>query len=455
MQLQINNLSHAYGANSVLTDLDLQVAQGESMVLLGPSGCGKTTLLRVIAGLDRPLSGEIHLGGRRVTSDQKFVPPEQRKVGMVFQDWALFPHLNVQRNVAFGLTRAQRSDGTVSRTLDLVGLTGFENRMPAELSGGQQQRVALARALAPRPQILLLDEPFSNLDSNLRATVRTEVRQLLLDLEITTVLVTHDQDEAFVMGDRVGVLHEGALAQVGTPAELYSHPVDRFVANFVGTASWLNATGAGDKAHCRLGELPLTQSAHGSVDVMLRPEQLAITPVAARPADAKPAQARPAENRPADTEPAQAMPSDARPARLAASAHPLGVVSVVEYYGHDIMAVVALGNEQVRVRCEPDLAIRRGDEVRVCFVGSAVTQFEAEMPSLAEVPAAARTEVPAAALAEVPASVAALPAIAVQAEAPAPVQAVPAMAAASVTNHADDEDVHINIAPALLPANTD
>ncbi len=359
MQLRINNLDHAYGATKVLESLNLEVELGESVALLGPSGCGKTTLLRTIAGLDRPLAGEIFLGDRLVTSQNKFIAPEQRKVGMVFQDWALFPHLNVRRNVAFGLARSNRNAEAVAEVLDLVGLAGFEDRMPAELSGGQQQRVALARALAPRPQILLLDEPFSNLDSSLRATVRTEVRQLLLELGITTLLVTHDQDEAFVMGDRVGVLHEGALAQVGTPAELYNHPVDRFVANFVGTASWLSATADGDSALCQLGELPLTQPATGAVEVMMRPEQLAISLASSGSLANSGGSASSAPRAPA----------------------PKGTVSVIEYYGHDIMAVVALGDRQVRVRCEPDLALMRGDEVYVSFVGTEVTQFAA--PGLA------------------------------------------------------------------------
>ncbi len=357
MQLQINGLSHTYGATSVFENLNLQVASGESMALLGPSGCGKTTLLRSIAGLEQPASGTISLGGRLVTSERKFLPPEKRKVGMVFQDWALFPHISVSRNVAFGLARSERSSNRVAEVLELVGLAGFEDRMPSSLSGGQQQRVALARALAPQPEILLLDEPFSNLDSNLRTAVRTEVRQLLLDLEITTVLVTHDQDEAFVMGDRVGVLHNRALVQVGTPAELYRHPVDRFVANFVGTASWIGAVGIGDSAHSVLGELLLSQPALGPIEVMLRPEQLTITPVSLDAGDR--------------------------------GFYPQGTVSVIEYYGHDVMAVVGLGDEQVRVRCEPDLVLKRGDMVNVAFTGTTVTHFERETATQSEATLAA------------------------------------------------------------------
>ena len=212
-----------------MQNLTLQVEPGESVALLGPSGCGKTTLLRLIAGLERPLAGTIQLGDRFVSGPPgrggTWVAPEARRVGMVFQDWALFPHLTVGRNVGYGLERSTRTPGRIAEALDLVGLSGFAERMPSTLSGGQQQRVALARALAPRPGVLLLDEPFSNLDSSLREDVRSEVRRLLIELGITAVFVTHDQDEAFVVGDRVGVLREGRLAQVDTPDGLYRRPV--------------------------------------------------------------------------------------------------------------------------------------------------------------------------------------------------------------------------------------
>ena len=218
--LEIDAVSVDYGGPEVLSDVSLSVTPGEIIALLGPSGCGKTTLLRAIAGLERPTAGSISLGNRLVTGPGEFVPPERRRIGMVFQDWALFPHLDVARNVGYGLPRGDLSTERVSKTLSLVGLDNVADRMPGTLSGGQQQRVALARALAPRPTVLLLDEPFSNLDSSLRSQVRTEIHHLLVELGVTTVFVTHDQDEAFVLGDRVAVLHDGRLAQVGSPDDL-------------------------------------------------------------------------------------------------------------------------------------------------------------------------------------------------------------------------------------------
>ncbi len=330
-------------------DLSLRVEPGESIALLGPSGCGKTTLLRLIAGLERPLAGTIQLGDRFVSGPSgrggTWVAPESRRVGMVFQDWALFPHLTVGRNVGYGLERSKRTPGRIAETLDLVGLSGFAERMPATLSGGQQQRVALARALAPRPGVLLLDEPFSNLDSSLREDVRSEVRRLLIELDITAVFVTHDQDEAFVVGDRVGVLCDGRLAQVDTPDGLYRRPVDPFVADFVGTASWLHCDASGGFAHTPFGRLPLSNTAarsgHGgssagaghTVNVMLRPEQLRL------------AQGSAAE------------------------------VELVEFYGHDSMVVANLDGALLRVRCGPDPDVRRGDSVAVEFTGTSVVGF--------------------------------------------------------------------------------
>ena len=200
-------------SNYSVRELSLRVEPGESVALLGPSGCGKTTLLRLIAGLERPLAGTVQLGERFVAGPPgrggTWVAPEARRVGMVFQDWALFGHLTVGRNVGYGLERSQRTPRRIAEALDLVGLGGFEDRLPSTLSGGQQQRVALARALAPHPGVLLLDEPFSHLDASLREEVRSEVRRLLIELGITAVFVTHDQDEAFVVGDRVGVLRDG------------------------------------------------------------------------------------------------------------------------------------------------------------------------------------------------------------------------------------------------------
>jgi iron(III) transport system ATP-binding protein len=265
--------------NQVLSGIDLVAKSGETVVLLGPSGCGKTTLLRIIAGLESADSGQVILGDRCVSGPGVMIAPEQRQIGMVFQDWALFPHLSVARNVGFGLPRGERKESSrIDEALALVGLTGFGDRSPSTLSGGQQQRVALARAIAPRPAILLLDEPFSNLDASLRVQVRTEIHQLLLRLGMTTVFVTHDQDEAFVLGDKVAVLYEGNLLQVGPPAELYQRPATRWLAGFVGDANFVSGHAHHNTVQTAFGELALHRPAEGPVEVVIRPEDLEIEP---------------------------------------------------------------------------------------------------------------------------------------------------------------------------------
>jgi iron(III) transport system ATP-binding protein len=256
--------------------------------LLGPSGCGKTTTLRLIAGFEELDEGSVEIAGRIVATADRSEPPEQRHVGMVFQDGALFPHLSVGKNVAFGLPRrAGNRDDRVAEALRIVGLAGYEKRMPYELSGGQQQRVALARALAPAPEVILLDEPFSNLDAELRAVVRAEVRQILADAKATAVLVTHDQEEALSLADRVAVMWEGRIVQDASPEELYHRPVNREIGVFVGDAQFVPGEGSGRRVHCELGELPTFGTAVGPVDVMLRPESLRL----AHPADGQEANA--------------------------------------------------------------------------------------------------------------------------------------------------------------------
>jgi iron(III) transport system ATP-binding protein len=221
--------------------LSLAAEPGEILALLGPSGCGKTTTLRLIAGFDTPDEGTVSIRGQPMAGEGRAVPPEARGVGIVFQDYALFPHLTVAGNVGFGLARLERParGRRVAEVLDLVGLSALAGRYPHELSGGQQQRVALARALAPAPALLLLDEPFSNLDADLRAQMREEIARILRTTGTTAVFVTHDQQEAFTLADRVGVLHGGRLEQVDTPYEIYHHPATRFVAEFVGAADFL------------------------------------------------------------------------------------------------------------------------------------------------------------------------------------------------------------------------
>ena len=239
------------------------MAPGAIVALLGPSGCGKTTLLRTIAGLERLDGGEVRIGDAVVSGPGAHVPPERRRVGMVFQDWALFPHLTVAQNVGYGLPRVDRRGPRVEAALAMVGLAGLGDRSPGTLSGGQQQRVALARALAPEPGVLLLDEPFSNLDSALRVQVRTEVHQLLADLGVTTVFVTHDQEEAFVLGDEVAVMHEGAIVQQAEPATLYARPATPWVATFVGDANLVEATADGHTAATPVGPIALDAPGRG------------------------------------------------------------------------------------------------------------------------------------------------------------------------------------------------
>ncbi len=282
--LRCTALAKNYGETVVVAGLDLEARRGELLALLGPSGCGKTTTLRLVAGFEEPDAGAIEIGGRIVaevsTTGRRFTPPERRKVGMVFQDYALFPHLSVGQNVAFGLPRGSRDERNerVAAALETVGLHGLAGRMPDQLSGGQQQRVALARALAPAPDLVLLDEPFSNLDAELRASVREEVRDILRAAGATAVLVTHDQEEALSLADRVAVMAGGRVVQSGTPEELYHRPATRWVAGFVGDAQFLPGEATGRQAGTELGIVPIIGQARGPVEVMLRPEALRLAP---------------------------------------------------------------------------------------------------------------------------------------------------------------------------------
>ncbi len=234
--LEVQDLAHRYGDKPVLDGIRFSLSQGEIGCLLGPSGCGKTTVLRLIAGFESPNAGEIRLAGQVVSRPGYALAPERRAIGMVFQDYALFPHLTVAQNIGFGLARLDRAAraGRVREMLETVGLSGREHAYPHELSGGQQQRVALARALAPRPRLLLMDEPFSNLDVDLREKLALEVREILKREGITALMVTHDQHEAFAMADTVGVMHLGRIQQWAPPYRLYHEPANRFVADFIG-----------------------------------------------------------------------------------------------------------------------------------------------------------------------------------------------------------------------------
>ncbi|MPZ70488.1 MAG: ATP-binding cassette domain-containing protein [Actinobacteria bacterium] len=272
--LRCEGVSRRFDDAVALDGFNLQVQEGDLLALLGPSGCGKTTALRVMAGFERPSAGEVWVGERRVAGPNTWVAPEGRRIGMVFQDWALFPHLDVWHNVAFGL--ADGPDERVREVLEMVHLTGLERRMPHELSGGQQQRVALARALAPGPEVILLDEPFSNLDATLRARVRAEVREVLKEAKVTAVFVTHDQEEALSMADVLAVMDNGKILQVGTPHEVYGAPATRSIAAMVGEANFLTGTVDSGKVVTQLGLIPAPGLADGPVEIMVRPESVTV-----------------------------------------------------------------------------------------------------------------------------------------------------------------------------------
>jgi len=286
--LELKNIRHAYGKQPVVKDLSLTLAKGDIGCLLGPSGCGKTTVLRCIAGFESISAGEILLNGKEVSNARFSMPPEQRHIGMVFQDYALFPHLTVAANIGFGLHRMQKAEkaARVAELLRIVGLADSSARFPHELSGGQQQRVALARALAPRPDLLLLDEPFSNLDVSLRERLSREIRDILKSQNATAILVTHDQDEAFAIADEIGVMHHGEIQQYDIAYNLYHRPANRFVANFIGRGVFLSGTVL-DSHHVEIelgtltGEVP-HQCGHScrvcspghSVAVLVRPDDI-------------------------------------------------------------------------------------------------------------------------------------------------------------------------------------
>ncbi|MFJ8636899.1 ABC transporter ATP-binding protein [Streptomyces sp. NPDC093568] len=340
--LHVDGLTKSYGAGEpVLRGLELSVPAGALAAVLGPSGCGKTTMLRVVAGFLHADAGTVRLGDRLLSGPGVHLPPERRRIGIVPQEGALFPHLSVARNVAFGLTGTDRAERrrTTEEMLELVGLAGYGDRMPHELSGGQQQRIALARALAPRPGLVLLDEPFNALDSALRAGVRADVRAALRVTGATAVLVTHDQQEALSTADLVAVVRDGQVAQCATPQDLYRHPADPWIADFVGDAVLLPGTVEGARtALTALGAVPLATLPEGlrTGTVLLRPEQLLLTD--------------------ADSE------GSAR-----------GTVADVAYYGHDAMVTVTVQGHDtpVGIRVAGPLSVRPGEETGIRVVGEA------------------------------------------------------------------------------------
>jgi len=334
--VRCRGLSKAFGDARALDAVDLDVHAGELLALLGPSGCGKTTTLRLIAGFERPDAGSIELAGVVVADGDRFVPPERRKVGVVFQDFALFPHLDVARNVGYGLRDRATRAARVTEMLDLVGLRDAARKYPHELSGGQQQRVALARALAPGPEIVLLDEPFSNLDAALRLRMRRDVRAILRDAGVTAVFVTHDQEEALSIADRVAVMRAGRILQCDRPSVLYARPAHAFVASFVGDADLIRgvADDDGTSIVTALGrlkaEVPVPP---GPVDVVVRPERVTL--------------------------------------RLDAGGR--GVVDDATYFGYGHMLTVVLDDgATVRSRTGPRSAVGIGDRVSVAVSGPVV-----------------------------------------------------------------------------------
>jgi len=278
--LRATNLTKRFSTQEppVVDKVSFTVEHEEIFAILGPSGCGKTTTLRMIAGFERTDEGSIQLNGKTLECPYTHIPPERRGVGFVFQDYALFPHLTVLENVKFGLTKVSRSEKEYHalKILELIGMKAYHSRKPHELSGGQQQRVALARALAPKPEMILLDEPFSNLDAVLRQSTRNEVRRVLKDAKMSAILVTHDQEEALSVADRIGVMDQGRLVQIGTPEEVYYRPKTKFVAKFLGTTNLFPAYASGLEARSNIGALMLDKPARGEVLISIRPEHLTL-----------------------------------------------------------------------------------------------------------------------------------------------------------------------------------
>jgi iron(III) transport system ATP-binding protein len=342
--IECKEISKSFGTSRVLDGLDLDVPDGTVVTVLGESGSGKTTLLRLIAGFERPDTGTIIIDGQVADSARQFVPPERRRIGYVAQEGNLFPHLTVARNIAFGLPRRERTPGRVDELLRLVGLGDLGRRYPHQLSGGQQQRVALARALAPRPQVVLLDEPFSSLDASLRSSLRLDVIQILREQRATTVLVTHDQQEALSVADLTGIISGGRIRQFATPEALYTRPVDPAIARFLGEANIVTGAASHGVVGTAFGELSLANGhspLEGPAVVLVRPEQISLRPLAGQ---------RP--------EPG----------------HAAGRVIHREYYGHDCVVLVDTGDRQqpLRVRCPGGSAFQVGDDVSMSARGDVI-----------------------------------------------------------------------------------
>lgn len=329
LAIRARGLTRRFDDAIALDNFSLDVWEGSIVTLLGPSGCGKTTALRVIAGFEWA-TGTVDIRGRTVLGEGLFVPPEKRRVGMVFQDYALFPHMTVAGNISYGLGRGDHAQ-RLRHVVELVGLHGLEDRMPHELSGGQQQRVALGRALAPKPNVILLDEPFSNLDASLRDRVRRELRLILTEARITAVFVTHDQEEALATSDIVAVMRSGRILQADAPAQLYTRPADPWIADFLGEADVMNSTGHRGYADTALGRFKT--DLRGPVSVVVRPENV----------------------------------------QISIGETPNAVVAHTEFFGHDqlVTAVLADGT-RVRSRIGPGPQYVAGQNIRVRAIDARV-----------------------------------------------------------------------------------
>ena len=331
--LEATDITKRFNGTTALAGASLAVEKGETLSLLGPSGCGKTTLLRIVAGLEIPDGGTVTVDSEVLAGPETHIAAERRRIGMVFQDWALFPHLTVAKNVAFGLSRREIDRSRVHETLEMVDLSHLADRYPDELSGGQAQRVALARALAPRPRVLLFDEPFSNLDAGLRTRVRSEVASLMREVGMTAVFVTHDHEESFVLGDRVAVMQEGRIVQVGRPAEIYQNPISPWVARFLGEANLVGGQAINGHVATSLGNLPLVGPVRGPCQVVIRPEHLMV------------------------------------------DRGDQGVVSSVEFYGHDTSYELAVDGKTLLARVIAAPQFVPGDRVSVTYSGPEVVAF--------------------------------------------------------------------------------
>ncbi|WP_378737663.1 ABC transporter ATP-binding protein [Nocardia brasiliensis] len=349
-QLVVENISKTFGQHRVLDGITLAVPDRTSTAVVGSSGCGKTTLLRVVAGFETPDAGSVAIGSEMVARDGFSVPPQRRNIGYVAQDGALFPHLTVGQNIAYGLRTGfagwRGGKRRVDELLEMVSLDpAYADRRPHQLSGGQQQRVALARALARKPDVMLLDEPFSALDAGLRATTRQAVADTLRAAGMTSILVTHDQEEALCFAEQVAVMRDGRFTQVGAPEQVYAAPTDLFTARFLGDCVLLDAVVDGEVAECVLGRIPVQKSApSGQATIMMRPEQLVAHVVSNGDADS-------------------------------------GVVREVEFRGADVMLTIALDgrSDAVRVRRASVAAPAAGQRVRLEVLGSAVAYAESSV----------------------------------------------------------------------------